>query len=192
MSIKLIKFSNNFEKDSYGARRTYVEDAIRHADGSAEGLSEKEREEKISAYLTLHTRAIKRASSTAFVWLIFSRVEAYIQTVLVAFRAFSEDVKIDDPTDAVACVRSFVAVFGIEADWGTGMRTRFVEHATVAGEPSAFLNGISNALINEERSRKFHMVAPLKVPTPGQIELRWSFVLNDSLYGEAMRRHLAN
>lgn len=189
--INRIVFPKTFESDSFGARRAHVEDAIRHADGVVELPPANERKPS-EPYLTLHSKLMTRPGTTKFVWVIGGRVEAGIHSVLNAFQATAETVPVVNASDALACLRSFAAVYGIDADWGAGSRERFVEHAIVNASPQAIMKNVADHLIAEDRPRKFLLVCRIKQLGPQQSELRWTFALNVSAYENMLRQLRAN
>lgn len=172
-----VRFAKAFDRESYGARRSHVEEALRSPDGYCDTL-----ERGISgetAHVAVHTRAVPNNLNPEFVWVVLSRVEHDIRTGLYAFRAYTGDVPITDPSDAVTTLQEFANHFGIEANWATGIRSRFIDYAKVPAQ---------RQLVTVGTGRKFLAVLLARGLSEGQVEIRWSFILDTDKYEEALRQ----
>jgi hypothetical protein len=177
-TMRSVRFSKTFDEDSFGARRAHVEEAIRSPDGYADTH---ELEEEPGRCIVLHTRAVPNRTSPEFVWIVLSIIERGIQTVLFGFRAYTGEVSISDPSDAMAVLQAFANHFGLEADWATGERKRFIEHARFSREDA-------QRFVNIGKERKFLSITLLKALPSGEADLRWGFFLDTDKYQEALRR----
>jgi hypothetical protein len=174
--MRSVRFAKTFDEDSYGARRAHVEEAIRSPDGYADT-----HEDEGPTCTVLHTKAMPNRSAPEFVWIVLSIIEGGVQTVLYGFRAYTGDVSIADPSDALAVLQTFVNHFGLEAEWATGERKRFIEHAR-------FSRDAARQVAKMGTDRKFLSITLLKVLPSGEVDLRWGFFLDTDKYQDALRR----
>lgn len=178
--FKRIQFKKTFESDTFGARRAHVENAIRSADGYVDTRTEDDRKSG-TQYLTLHSRAMPSRDATDFVWIIISVVDRDgTLTPMNAFRAYTNDVSIPDPSDAVAALRAFANEFGFEAEWGPAGRTRFLEDVRLPREAA----DLAGKIPANTRCDAILLIKPIS--SSGEVHARWSFLLDPDKYERAL------